>query len=196
MEKKSLLLTLLSALLMVVGVPTVSAYLSPCEVFGDCDTTENPDAPHSAAPVNNFDPTNPTTHDAPSLQRDAENAVAQQQLESQLRRDAAYAALSSSASEDDAVAAEDTSPSLGILTENNDQEEYELRMARMEEMDKDGVTIFINGDGSVAQNGTVLHSGAPRTAGTGPETVLMLMLLILAGVSTVAFVHIRNKRLA
>jgi hypothetical protein len=197
MEKKVLALLSVSAFLLAAGAPTAHAYLDPCEVFGGCDEPSHGAAPEDPQVEEEFvDRTDLTSTAAPSLARDAEEAVALQQARAAAARDSAYRDLLEPETEETHAAAEDTSPSLGLLTENNDETEYNLRMQRMAESDKGNVTIVINGDGSVAQNGTVLHSGAPYVTATGPESALMLSLLILAGASTLAYVKVRNKRLA
>lgn len=195
MDKKALLLTAVCSLLMTIGAPTAHAYISPEDLWGGSGGTGEV---HPAAPDESLPPdrTNVSTTEAPAGGRDAEWAIAQQQLASQLRREAEQKELFGTGEEEEVMTAEEeTDTSLGLFA---DDTQYDIRMARMEENDNGNVTIVIGSNGQVVttSDGQVLHSGAPYVTATGPETVLMLMIFVLAGIGTFFYVHIRNKRFA
>lgn len=180
-------------LLPVVIVTTLAqgsvahAYLSPTDVFGGTNASFSPsDGTHAAAASSEgFDRTNPTY--LPPNNRAAENEAALQQSQ----RNFQYADVQD-IEVHAAAPAEDTSPERNLF---DDDTQYQLRQERMQESNRNGnVTIVIGGEGgTVTSNGQVLHSGAPRVTATGPETLLMLLLLLLAGVSTVTYVHFQKK---
>jgi len=192
MDHRTLVLVSLTAVLLSVGAPNAEAYLDPCQVFGGCD--DGTEDPHGAASSVPFDRTDPTTHAAPPTMRDGEGAVGLQQHWSQIRREEEQrAAFASSSSMHGSAPVVEPNDPIGLFT---DDYEYETRQDRLAEKNSNGVTIVFGSNGSVTQNGTVLHSGAPYVSATGPETILTLLALILATASTLAYVRMRAKRMA
>jgi hypothetical protein len=95
--------------------------------------------------------------------------------------------LRSSSSEPpvDTYVPEQQDTSRGLFDQNA---QYELRQQRIDDAHGAAPTIVI-GD-------SVLHSGAPRTSQTGPETVIALVLMTLAGLCTFAVAHAGTRVLA
>jgi hypothetical protein len=179
---------------LAVSMQEAHAYLTPEAVFGtdgSTTVTTGGDAPHGAASSSSsgFDRTDPDY--LPPNQRAAENERALQESQ----RDYQYADIQDIPVHA-AAPAEDTSPARNLLDENY---QYELRQQRLLEQQQNGggnVTIVIDGDGAVTADGTVLKSAAPRVTATGPTTVLMSILLIVAALSTVVYARIRERQMA
>ncbi len=154
------------------ALPTMTfAYLSPEQVFG------------GQVP-------------APPTQREGEAVVEEQQQNAALRRAAEQQDLRSTQADpqDDYVPPTQEAQSLGLF--DNDTQ-YERRQERLNENDSSGPTIIIGGNGSVVDShGNVLHSGAPLVTSTGPESVMALAVLILAGVSTIGYALYQSKHQA
>jgi hypothetical protein len=133
------------------------AYLSPDQVFGGAGLTLAP---------------------APPTMREGADVVAAQQQRSATLRSAAQAQLPSLDDEpvDNYVAP--TTSTTRSLFDNNTQ--YEIRQQRIANRNSGTPTIIITGNGGAITdaNGTVLHSGAPRVADTGPEHVAMAALAL------------------
>ncbi len=156
------------------------AYLSPEQVFGGQSMT--------------LDRTDATTYQAPPLPRDGDAMIDSQQQNSAELRSAAQSSLEPDYAEPvDTYVAPTQSSSLGLFDQTTT---YEKRMDRIEESKSGGPTIIIGGDGTVIDsNGNVLHSGAPLVTATGPESILALVAMILAAVSTFAYAQIRSRRM-
>jgi len=202
MKTHSLSVSVLSAFVALIAVaPVAEAYIGPSEAFGGGSPAPitTGEATHNAAEdeESQFDRTDITTTYAPANKRSAAEQVAQQQRESKLRREQEEKALlATSASESDlhgAASDEEEIDTSRHLFE--DDASYALRMERLAKANSNkGVTIIIGGNGEAAIDDQVLHSSAPRTAATGPETILMLSLLLLAGASTLGFGYMRKKQ--
>lgn len=148
------------------------AYLSPEQVFGD---------------------TNTATY-APPTQREGEDVIEQQQREAAERRAAEQQALQPDYAEPVDTYVPDNAPEPKGLFDQEAQ--YERRQDRIEESHGAAPTIIIGGDGTVVDsNGNVLHSGAPRVASTGPESVLAIAAMILAGACTYGYMSYRSRAL-
>ncbi len=162
----------LSVILAVSGFTAVVApmsgyaYLSPEQVFGN----------------------------APPTQREGEDVVTiQQQRASSSRAAEQRSRLRSNQADPIDTYVPDTSPQpRGLLDENAS---YERRLERISEEKSSGPTIVI-ADGTVTDgNGNVLHSGAPRVTATGPESILALTAMILAGICTFLYAQLRARRM-
>lgn len=158
------------------------AYLTPEQVFGDSG--------HAV------DRTDASAQPAPPLQREGESVIEQQQQRAAELRQAAQSSLQRVDAEPvDTYVPEKTNTSKNLFDQNA---QYEKRQERKASSDANGPTIIIGSDGSttVQANGTVLHSGAPKMSGTGPESVLAFAAMILAAISTILYARLRERRLA
>jgi hypothetical protein len=76
--------------------------------------------------------------------------------------------------------------------------QYQQRMQRIQDNAGRNPTIIIQqgSDGVYVQdaNGKVLHSGAPRVAGTGPKEFIAVLVLALAAGATFLLAAKREKR--
>lgn len=172
---------ILSVALAVLGITTVLApvsalaYLSPEQVFGGQSLTLQP---------------------APPLQREGEQVIEEQQRRAAERRAEEQSQLQPVDAEPVDTYVPDNSPqSLELFDQNAT---YERRQERIEnERYTGGPTIIIGGDNVVTDaQGNVLHSGAPRVTATGPESMLAIAAMLLAGVSTFMYAQIRARRMA
>jgi hypothetical protein len=185
-------LIVMVTVVLSLSVQRASAYLTPEAVFGSAQNTtvSSSEPTHGAASsASGFDRTDPTY--LPPNSRAAESEATLQQSQ----RNFQYADIEE-IEVHPAAPAEDTSPARNLL---DDETQYELRMERLAESAKNGgdVTIVIGGDGqTVTSDGRVLHSAAPRVTATGPETILMVIVLLLAAVSTVVYAHLRERKTA
>ncbi len=172
MEKTLTSITLgLAGLVSMLAPASALAYLSPDQVFGGASSTLQP---------------------APPTPRESSTVVEQQQQRTAEQRASAQSVLRPVDAEPQDRYVPETQ-SLGLF--NNDVQ-YEKRMNRIEEKKSGGPTIVIGGDGTVVDaNGNVLRSGAPRVSSTGPESVLAVTAIILAGVCTFVFAQYRSRKL-
>ena len=173
MEKTLTFITLgFAGLVSVLSPASALAYLSPDQVFGGASTTLQP---------------------APPTPRESGTVVEQQQQRTAEQRASAQSVLRPVDAEPQDRYVPETQP-LGLFDSNT---QYEKRMNRIEEKKSSGPTIVIGGDGTVVDaNGNILHSGAPRVSSTGPESMLAVTAIILAGICTFAFAQYRSRRLA
>lgn len=161
------------------------AYLTPEQVFGDSGDT--------------FDQTDPSTRPAPPLQREGEAVIQEQQRRSAEQRAAAQSTLRPVDAEP--LDTEEPSPTIEKEPQEprglfNDDTQYQLRQERKAASETGGPTIVIRTDGTVVDaGGNVLHSGAPKMSGTGPESVLAFAALIIAAFSTFISARIRARSL-
>lgn len=153
----------------------------------------------TVAPMSGFayiDPATAFGNAAPPTQREGEAVVAAQQQRAAERRAEEQSQLQSIDDEPEPVDSYvvETGPEpRGLLDEDAT---YARRQERMEENVTGGPTIIIGGNATVTDaNGNVLHSGAPLVTSTGPESVLAIAAMILAGISTFAYASIRNRRM-
>jgi len=183
MEKSFTALSATFALTLSLLIPATSfAYLSPEQVFGGQSLT-----------INRVDPTN---QPPPPQQREGESVIQQQQLNSAAQRNAAQQSLQSidDMPVDTYTPPVSTAEPLGLFDQNV---QYEKRQERLQDAKSGGPTIIIGADGAVIDaNGNVLHSGAPRVTATGPESILTIIAMILAGCSTLAYASLRHQRIA
>ncbi|MEQ1849225.1 MAG: hypothetical protein ABL890_01400 [Candidatus Peribacteraceae bacterium] len=188
-------LVVASVAVIVTGTQHAHAYLTPEAVFGSDGSTTvetGTNTSHAAAASSSvgFDRTDPEYLPPNSRAADYEKALQESQ------RDFQYADIEE-IEVHAAAPAEDTSPARDLL---DDETQYQLRQERLLEQQKNvngNVTIVIGGEGEVVTaNGTVLKSAAPRVTATGPTTVLMSILLVLAAVSTVVYARIRERQTA
>lgn len=176
MEKSLSTFAIAVASLVTLALPLDAlAYLSPEQVFGGQTEDLRP---------------------APMTQREGEQAIIDRQQRTEDWRTEEQKALTSidDEPEDDFVPVR-TSDRPNLLDEN---EQYDLRMERMEEANaKGGPTVIVAGDGTIVDsNGRVLHSGAPLVTSTGPESFLALAVMLLAAVCTFGYVTLRTHRFA
>ncbi len=171
MKQKIRSLSLSTALALGLFAPSSAlAYLSPEQVFGGSSLTLQP---------------------APPTQREGSDVVAARQQEAAARR----------AEEQKNMRPEGTPPDLVPLPHEpsprnllNEDTQYNLRMQRKQQGSSGTPVIVIGPPGEVLDSsGNVLKSGAPLVTSTGPETILALTLMILATLSTFAFVHVRGR---
>ncbi len=169
----------------VVGMTTLLvpmsslAYLTPEQVFGGGGDT--------------FSSTDPNSHPAPPLQREGDEVVEEQQKRAAYLRAQEQESLVSEDAEpvDNFVPMHSPEPK-GLFDPNT---QYDIRQDRIQNAKGSGPTIVIAGDGTVVDsNGKVLHSGAPKISATGPESILALMAMILAAVSTFAFAQVKARQ--
>lgn len=153
---------------------TALAYLSPDQVFGN----QSMDTPP-----------------APPTQREGESVVSSQQQQSNQQRAQAQTQLQPvDATPKDTYTPPELQPQSKGLFDSNTQ--YERRMDRIQETHGAAPTIIIGGDGSVTDSsGNVLHSGAP-IARTGPESVLAIAVMLLAGLCTFGYLRYRSYQLS
>lgn len=148
------------------------AYLSPEQVFGGSSLTLQP---------------------APPTQREGSDVVAARQQDAAARR----------AEEQKTLRPEGTPPEPVPLPHEpsprhllDDKTQYDLRMQRMKESSSATPVIIVGPHGEVLDSrGNVLKSGAPLVTSTGPESVIAAILLVLAALSTFAYVQIRSHAL-
>lgn len=160
------------------------AYLTPEQVFGDSGDT--------------FDQTDPSTRQAPPLQREGAAVIQEQQRRSAEQRAAAQSTLRPEDAEP-----EDTEPPTTIEKELqeprglfDDDTQYQLRLERKAASETGSPTIVIRTDGTVVDaSGNTLHSGAPKMSGTGPESVLAFAALIFAAFTTIISAQMRSRAL-
>jgi len=170
-----------SIALAVLGVATALApmsalaYLAPEQVFGGQSLTLQP---------------------APPTQREGEEVIQQQQQRAAERRAEEQSQLQPVDAEPVDTYVPDNSPQPRDLFDQNAT--YDRRQERIEnERSTGGPTIIIGGDSTITDgNGNVLHSGAPRVTATGPESMLAIAAMLLAGVSTFLYAQIRARRMA
>ncbi len=141
---------------------TALAYGLPADVFGTGD-------PAYVQPP-------PTPREAAEVVRLREAAIAQSRKDQQLKAAAAAApppepTLSSS-----------TAPKVDRST---DEYQYQLRQQRLENSSQNTVIVIDN-------SGKVLHSGAPFIAATGPQSIVAIVLVLLATVGTLVGVWRRT----
>jgi hypothetical protein len=173
MRKFLVVATLVVSIGMLLPMSAL-AYLSPDQVFGN-----------SGAPVQ-----------PPPTQREGEAVIQEQQQRSAELRNAAQESLVPNYSDPQDTydaAASSTAEPLGLFDDNT---QYERRMDRINESNANAPTIIIGGNGTVVDaKGNILHSGAP-IASTGPESVLAVFVVILAGICTFAYSGIRQRQLS
>ncbi len=178
MEKSVLRISAFLTGLALVLVPSSAlAYLSPEQVFGGADGV------NSATP--------------PPLPREGEAVVQQQQAKAAAVRTEAQQQLTSTDAEPvDTYVPPDPPKQPSLL---DPAVNYEVRMQRIDAAHAaagNAPTIIISGDKTVIDsNGNVLHSGAPLVTTTGPETTLAFLAMILAGICTFAYAHVRSRAL-
>lgn len=163
------------ALTLAAAMPGVAlAYLTPDQVFGGQSLNLRP---------------------APPNPREGESVIEAQQRRSAEFREEAQKSLESVDEEpqDDYMHPAAAPEPRGLF----DQEaQYEKRMERIEQTHSAAPTIIIGAEGTVVDShGNVLHSGAPRIVGTGPESALAALSMVLAGISTFGLLAYRSRRL-
>lgn len=182
MQKQFSSLAVAAVFCLIILTPfSASAYLSAEEVFG------------LGTPAV-FDRTDPAVT----------STLPQQRAGDQVVQDQLHAAASSRAAAQESLVPDYADPvdtyvppvqqasSRNLLDPNT---QYDIRQARAADSKANGPTIIIANDGSVVDgNGNVLHSGAPRVTATGPESILTLAALLLAALSTCAYVVVRAKQ--
>lgn len=171
---KHTLLRSIAAMTAVAALLTPTsaiAYLSPEQVFGGQNL-------------------------APPLQREGLDVQKVQQQRSAEFRQEAQAQLKPEFGiepVDTYVAPEPAKRPSMLSNENN----YEARMQRIEEKKASSPTIIVGGGSAVIDaQGNVLHSGAPLVTETGPATTLALIAIVLASISTFAYVQLQSRRVA
>lgn len=172
MRKLLVVATLVVSIGMLLPMSAL-AYLSPDQVFGNSGAASQP----------------------PPTQREGDAIVEQQQQRSAELRNAAQENLVPNYAdpEDTYVPAASDAESRGLFDDNA---QYERRMDRIEDSHGAAPTIIIGGDGTIVDaNGNVLRSGAP-IASTGPESVLAVFAVLLAGICTFAYSGIRQRQIA
>ncbi len=157
------------------------AYLTPDQVFGGSSGTSHGAAGDELPP--------------PPTMREGEDRVAEQQQRAAAERAAAQQELQpvdAAPEVVDTYVPDDTPESKGLFDE---AAQYEKRQERIEDERSSGPTIIIGGDTVVTDaNGNVLHSGAPRISATGPESVLAVAAMLLAGLCTFGYMQYRSHR--
>lgn len=156
------------------------AYLTPDQVFGGSSTVQAPTSPMVATP--------------PPTQREGEDVVSLQQQQAASQRQEAQQNLRPIDAEPVDTYVPDQSPKVRDLLNSDTQ--YQIRQQRIEQQHAAAPTIIIGGDTTVTDaNGNVLHSGAPRVSTTGPETMLAMLAMMLAGLCTFAYAYMRRRML-
>lgn len=147
------------------------AYLSPEQVFGGSSLTLQP---------------------APPTQREGQDVVSLRQQQSAARRAEEQKSLTAVHTPSEDTYVPDAQPvSRGLFDQDA---QYQLRMQRKQEASPGAQVIILGPHGEVLNSGgNVLRSGAPLVTTTGPETVLVLILLLLATLSTAVYVRERSR---
>jgi predicted RND superfamily exporter protein len=169
------------ALAAVVLTPSAYAYISPDEFIG-------------------VTPAPPTHREAEGIvkAREQERIGNIVDAQKEMAKEVNASLASSSSSVTSSVAAQSTQSSSVTRDLFNPDWQYQQRMQRIQDNAGRNPTIIIQqgSDGVYVQdaNGKVLHSGAPRVAGTGPKEFIAVLVLALAAGATFLLAAKREKR--